>query len=289
MRWRALKKVMPDRRESPVAPWPVACKRRLRNKAGMGPASESRPFGWMFRGADSRTMSDLTFNKIAGGVLATFLAIFLLKEGTDILFEREPPEHPGYNIDVPADLAGGAAGPVAPTGPPDWGTVLPAVNVADGQAIAQSKCSSCHHFDASNNTGPGLMGVLGRQPGTHPGFGYSTAMTAFGQANHAWDYDHLWHFIGAPQHYIEGTRMTFIGLRSSDDRVKVIAYLRSLGSTNIPIPPPHPAAAAPAAGAPAPAAGHATPAAGAATPAAGAAAAPATGAAPATTPAAAHH
>jgi cytochrome c len=244
-------------------------------------------------------MGDLTFNKIAGAVLATFLVIFLLQEVTTVLFEREPPEHPGYAIAV-AEGMGGGGGPEAPTGPPDWGTVLPTADIAAGEAIVQSHCTSCHHFDpaGTNGTGPGLFGVLGRQPGSHPGFSYSSSMTAFGQANHAWDYDRLWNFIGGPQRYIEGTRMTFAGLRSSDDRVKVIAYLRSLGSTNVPIPAPHPAAAAPAAapaaGAPAPAGGAPSATGSAQTPAPSAPGAPgaatnppanpSAGSAPATTP-----
>ena len=225
----------------------------------------------------------LTFNKIAGATLATLLTIFLLREGTDILYEREVPETPGYKIDVPADLAGGAGGPVAPTGPPDWGTVLASADIAAGAAIVQSKCSSCHHVDpsSSNSTGPGLFGVVGRRPGSHAAFSYSSGMTAYGQANPTWDYDHLWTFIGAPARTVEGTRMTYVGLRSSDERVAVIAYLRSLGSTSVPIPAPDPTRAAPAAAGAPPAAGSA-PATGTAPAAAGTAPA-----APAATPAAA--
>ena len=43
-------------------------------------------------------MSDLTFNKIAGAVLATGLAIFLLREVSAIVFEKEEPEKAGYAI-----------------------------------------------------------------------------------------------------------------------------------------------------------------------------------------------
>ena len=58
-------------------------------------------------------MSDLTFNKIAAGVLASGLAIFLLREVATELFHQEPPEKPGYAIAVVEEAAeGGAAAEV---------------------------------------------------------------------------------------------------------------------------------------------------------------------------------
>ena len=56
--------------------------------------------------------------------------------------------------------------------------------------------------------------------------------------------------------YIDGTKMSFIGLKQSQDRINVIAYLHTLGS-NLPIPAPKPAAAPAASTAAAPAAGAA--------------------------------
>jgi cytochrome c len=81
-------------------------------------------------------------------------------------------------------------------------------------------------------------------------------MTDFGSKNPAWDYEHLNAFLSGPQKYIAGTKMTFVGLKKPEDRIAIIAYLHSLGST-LPFPAPNPAAAA----APAAAAG-ATPAGG---------------------------
>jgi len=221
-------------------------------------------------------VSDLTFNKIAGAVLATGLAVFLLREVSSIVFEKEPPEKAGYAIAVADTGEGGGAAPEAPI---DWGTVLPTADIEAGKAIS-AKCQSCHNFDpaGTNGTGPGLFGVVGRKPGSHPGFSYSQGMQDFGAKQPVWDYEHLNAFLSGPQKYISGTKMTFVGLKKPEDRIAIIAYLHSLGST-LPFPKPNPAAAA----APAAAAG-AAPAAGAAAPAAGgdkAAAAPAAGAAPA--------
>jgi cytochrome c len=195
-------------------------------------------------------MSDLTFNKIAGGVLLTGLIIFGLKEASDIVFAKHELEKPGYEIAVAEEAgAGGAAAEVAP----DWGSVLTPANVTAGQAVS-AKCASCHNFTPENHTGPGLFGVVGRKPGTHPGFAYSPAMVEYGNKNPVWDYDKLDTFLKAPGKDVSGTKMTFVGLKKQEDRIAIIAYLHSLGSS-LPIPAPKPAGAAPAA--PAAAAGEA--------------------------------
>ena len=197
-------------------------------------------------------MSDLTFNKIAGAVLATGLALAGLKELSTGLFAQEPPKKAGYLIEVADEAAGGAA-EVVDT-PPDWGTVLAKADVKAGEAVF-AKCKSCHNADngGANGTGPALWGVEGRKPGTAPGFTYSSGMTEFAGKQAIWDYQHVYEFIKAPQKYISGTKMTFVGLKKPEDRINVIAYLHAQGSS-LPIPAPNPAAAAPVAAAPAAAA-----------------------------------
>jgi cytochrome c len=202
-------------------------------------------------------MSDLNFNKVAGAVLATGLAIVGLRELSSGVFDKEPVTKPGFKVEVAAEAGGEAA---APDVPPDWGTVLPAADVKAGEAVF-AKCKSCHNADngGPNSTGPNLWGVVGRPPGSHPGFAYSDGMKAFGAKQPIWDYEHIYEFVKGPQAYIQGTKMTFVGLKQPQDRINVIAYLHSQGSS-LPIPAPKPAAAAPAAAAPA-AGAEATPAA----------------------------
>lgn len=221
-------------------------------------------------------MSDLTFNKIAGGVLLTGLVIFGLREASDIVFKKTEVEKAGYEIAVQEEGPGGAA--AAEDTPPDWNAVLTPANVAAGQAVS-AKCAACHKLDASNAnaTGPGLWDVVGRKPAAHPGFNYSGAMKDFAGKQPIWDYDALYTFLKAPGKDVPGTNMTFVGLKKPEDRIAMIAYLHSLGS-KLPVPPPRPAAAAAAPAAEgAPAADAAAPAApgGTTAPAAGAAAAPA--------------
>jgi cytochrome c len=206
-------------------------------------------------------MSDLTFNKVAGAVLATGLAIVGLRELSSGVFSQEKVEKPGYAVEVVEDSGGGAA--VADV-PPDWGTVLPAADVAAGEAVFQ-KCKSCHSAEQGgpNGTGPDLWGVEGRKPGSHAGFAYSAAMTEFGSKQPVWDYEHIYEFVKNPQKYLPGTKMTFVGLKQQQDRINVIAFLHSKGGT-LPIPAPNPAAAAAAAAPAATAPAGAAPAPGAA-------------------------
>ena len=188
-------------------------------------------------------MADLTFNKVAGAVLATGLAIFGLRELSSGVFGDHKVEKPGYAVEVAAETSGGAE---AADVPPDWGTVLPKADVAAGQATF-AKCQSCHSLTA-NGTGPDLMGVVGRKPGTEAGFSYSPAMQAFGGKTPIWDYDHLYEFLKNPQAYVSGTKMTFVGLKKPEDRINIIAFLHTQGSS-LPIPAPNPKAAAAAASA----------------------------------------
>ena len=188
-------------------------------------------------------MSDeLFWNKVFGAILATLLVLFGLRQISDMIFTVKPPLKPGYAIAVQLASTTGAE-PVDV--PPDWGTVLPTANVADGATIV-NKCKSCHNFDngGPNQTGPNLWGVIGRKPGTHPGFAYSSAMQAFGNKIGVWDYQHVYEFITGPQNYLDGTKMSFVGLKQRQDRIDVIAWLRQQSSSPVAIPAPNPKAAA---------------------------------------------
>jgi cytochrome c len=200
-------------------------------------------------------MSGLGFNKLAGALLATGLAVIGLNELSSGIFEPEQAKKAGYFVEVKDDSA--AAGPEKPDLPPDWGTVLPMADVKAGQDTF-AKCASCHKPTDENNTGPGLLGVVGRKPASHPGFAYSDAIKTTATWP-VWDDDHIYAFLKGPQKYIPGTKMTFVGLKgqtSTQDRINVIAYLRTLGGT-LPVPKPDPSRTAAAAAGAAPAAGGA--------------------------------
>ncbi|WAC47712.1 cytochrome c family protein [Asticcacaulis sp. SL142] len=215
---------------------------------------------------------DLKLNMIMGAGLAAALAIMGVRIGADALYHTEAPEKPGYLIEVAEVAEGGeAAGPEIL---PDWGTVLATADLAAGEAQFK-KCMSCHQVTDANGTGPGLNGIVGRPTAAHAGFAYSDAMKAHAGPAPNWTYDELYHFLGAPGKWVKGTKMAFAGIKKPEDRVNLIAWLKTHGSAGYAVPAPDPTrqpgaattAAAPVEGAPATAPAE-TPAATAATPAA---------------------
>lgn len=192
---------------------------------------------------------DLQFNKIAGAGLATVFTILVVNTIADGVYHQEAPEKMGYHVEV-ADEAGGAAEVELP---PDWGTLLPAADLAAGEQ-AFARCATCHTITqaGANGTGPNLWGIVGGPVMHASGFSYSAAMQAHAAAAPTWGYDELDQFITNPGRYVSGTAMTFGGLRNAEERHNLIAYLRSQGSTGYAVPAPdptrQPGAAAPAAG-----------------------------------------
>jgi cytochrome c len=195
---------------------------------------------------------DLTLNKIMGACLVTGLVIMGVRIASDNIYGFKPAAKPGYAIEVADTGEAGGAAEVADT-PPDWGTVLPAANV-DAGSKTFVKCQACHNNlqGGPNMTGPNLWGVVGRPTASHPGMSYSDAMMAHAKDSPSWTYDQLYMFLANPGKWVKGTKMTFAGVKKPQDRIDLIAYLRSQGSTGYPIPAPDPSRAAgakPAAGA----------------------------------------
>ena len=198
-------------------------------------------------------MDSFEWNKIIGAVLGTAIFIFVVRVVAENIYEPEKPAKPGYIVEgvVENPAGGGAAAPVEEA-LPDWGTVLAKADVAAGKATS-SKCEACHDLSSAKTTkiGPPLFGVVDRPRASIAGFSYSGAMKAKGGT---WTYDELFKFLKSPGAYITGTKMSFAGISKADDRVNLIAFLRTNADSPAAIPAPKPAAAPAAAAAPADAA-----------------------------------
>ena len=188
-------------------------------------------------------MSDLRFNSIAGAVLASVLGVMGLGVAADVVFHPSYPEKAGFTPVVAE--TGGGGGPAA-EGPTDFGALLGTPEqLADMIARGErgvAACKSCHNFDAGgpNGTGPGMHDVFGRPVASHAGFAFSDAMQAHGGN---WDFAALDDFLNSPGQVVRGTKMAFAGIRRTEDRVAVIAYLRSISPNQLPIPAALPQAA----------------------------------------------
>ncbi len=223
-------------------------------------------------------MDFFTWNRIAGTVLVTALYVVVLRIGAEALYHVEPPEQPAYivegleDISAPADPAAlatpaapaAAAAPAATAAPaaaataaapaapvpipeielPDFASAISSANIANGQMIAEP-CAFCHNWEEGdgNLIGPNLYGVVGGARASVEGFNYSPA---FQSLNGVWTYAELFAFLEQPSLYAPGTLMAFAGISGEQDRLDLIAYMRSWSANPAPISPPMPAPQTPA-------------------------------------------
>lgn len=99
------------------------------------------------------------------------------------------------------------------------------------------KCKACHLVgeNAANRVGPHLNDVFGRQAGSLAGFRYSDVMVSAGENGLVWDEATIDDFIAKPRAFMKGSRMSFVGLRKADDRVNLVAYLKTFSSPAEPV------------------------------------------------------
>ena len=103
-------------------------------------------------------------------------------------------------------------------------SVAPARAQPAGEAVFKKNCAICHTVEAGKNKiGPALSGIVGRKAGTISGFNYSAANNSSGAT---WDEQTLDTYLIAPQKFIPGTKMVFVGLPNPEDRKALIAYLK---------------------------------------------------------------
>ncbi|CDN56560.1 Cytochrome c, membrane-bound [Neorhizobium galegae bv. officinalis bv. officinalis str. HAMBI 1141] len=185
-------------------------------------------------------------NMAAGALLATVFVMMSVSIASEGIFHSEVPEKAGFAIIAAEEPAAGeAAAPAAAAVP--IAQLLVKADAKAGEATFK-KCQSCHSGEKGgpNKVGPDLWGVVDRPVGEHEGFAYSAGMKEFskGGAEH-WTFDNLNHFLTAPKAFVKGTAMGFAGIKNDSERANLIAYLRTLADSPVPLPDPN-AAPAPA-------------------------------------------
>ncbi len=181
-------------------------------------------------------MDSFELNKMAGALLGTVFFVFSVGLMSDALFSKEAPEKPGYALmaaegDAPAGGAAAAPAAIEPIGP-----LLAKADPAIGETVFK-KCGACHSGDkgGANKVGPNLWGIVGRPMAAHEGFNYSAAIKEFATGK-PWDFESLSTFVTKPKAYIKGTAMGFAGLPKAEDRANLLAYLRTLSDSPVPLP-----------------------------------------------------
>jgi cytochrome c len=178
-------------------------------------------------------MSSLELNKVAAAVLiAGIFALVSAIIAKEVMHVDEL-ENAVYSL-VSEEATPKVGGEQKPQGPGAILALLAQADPASGEKVFK-KCVQCHTAEkgGANRVGPHLWNVVGSKIGSREGYKNSKAMDAKGGV---WDYEALNHFLYKPKDYVKGTKMTFVGLKKDQDRANIIAYLRTLSDSPVPLP-----------------------------------------------------
>jgi cytochrome c len=174
-------------------------------------------------------MNSFELNKMVGAVL---LGGFVLLVCSILAGKLVVPHRSETAMAVPQ---GGQA--PAPAPGEKLESVIPLLASADLKAGEASfkKCATCHTIDKGGpaKVGPNLWGVVGGPHAHMQGFAYSDALK--GKTGN-WDYDALNAWLFSPKDDVPGTKMSFPGLKKTQERADVIAYLRTQSDSPLPLP-----------------------------------------------------
>ena len=180
----------------------------------------------------------------ASGTKMAFAGISSDRQRADVIdYLRTNAAHPEPLPPVPKATPGAGAqaagGPgmdsTTPAGP-SFGALVARADVGAGQSDAQKYCGACHSFakGGTNMVGPNLYGVVGQKIAAKPGYGFSGALKA--KSGQTWGYDDLDVWLRNPKEFAAGTKMAFAGIASTRQRAAVVAYLRTLSDSPLPLP-----------------------------------------------------
>jgi cytochrome c len=179
--------------------------------------------------------SSLEWNKIAGAVLVALLTVKVI----DVVGEKV--YHPKKLEKNVLEIAGveNQGAPQQNNAPPAKQEEPIAARLAKADAAAGkksfSKCLVCHtdQKGGPNKIGPNLWGVVGAKKDARSDYQYSGVLAKKGGN---WTFDDLDKWLTKPSAFAPGTKMTFAGDPSGQDRANIIAYLRTQSDSPVPLP-----------------------------------------------------
>tara|TARA_A100001037_G_scaffold132442_2_gene120172 strand:- start:4734 stop:5276 length:543 start_codon:yes stop_codon:yes gene_type:complete len=178
-------------------------------------------------------MDTFELNKIAGGILATLLVLYVINGIGNVAVSPNDLETVAYPVPAMEGATAAASAAVEEEGP-SLAALLAAADVDKGKKVFK-KCAACHTPEqgGKNKVGPNLWNIVGRDMASAGGFSYSSKMSEVGGA---WSFESMDAFLTSPKKYMPGNKMTFPGLKKATDRANVIAYLRTLSDSPQPLP-----------------------------------------------------
>lgn len=171
-------------------------------------------------------MSNLELNKISAAVLLSTLITVSVGFVSNILYKPKLDlDQRGYQVDMtstePANKHASFIDKTTDT--LDINKIMKNANAEAGAKIIK-KCIACHSLNQGgvNKVGPNLWRVVNAKKGVKPGYAYSKAMIDSGGV---WDHESLFYFLQKPSKFMPGTKMSFAGIKESQDIADIVAYL----------------------------------------------------------------
>jgi cytochrome c len=192
-----------------------------------------------------------TSGKIVIAAVAALAGAAALGAYSDAVFAPEAPAKRGYVIPeasapqaaapAPAAAATPAAAPTQAAAAP--AAVAPAASLpallakadpARGQGAVKI-CQACHSFVKGGpaEVGPPLYDVVDRPVASIAGFSYTDGVKKIGGE---WSFDKLDRWITKPSAMAPGTKMSYPGEPDPQKRADILAYLRTLSDSPVPLP-----------------------------------------------------
>lgn len=169
-------------------------------------------------------MSSFEFNKIFAAIL--FAGIVAMLGGFISELLMHPHELEKDAVEIAGGPVSGGSAAAAPAGPEPIASLIASADIARGKKLSKA-CAACHSFDKGgvHKVGPNLHSIVGAAKAGKAGYTYSDALKAAGGA---WSVDDLNGFLWKPKKYIQGTKMNYVGLKKTEDRAAMVAWLKSL-------------------------------------------------------------
>jgi len=94
-----------------------------------------------------------------------------------------------------------------------------------------NKCKACHGVDegGKNKLGPNLWNIVGAPIAAVEKYKYSKALLAYAAEAGTWNEENLDAWLKKPKDVVRKTKMIFAGLKKTEERANLIAFLKENG------------------------------------------------------------
>lgn len=176
----------------------------------------------------------LELNKIAAAILTGGVIAMGSGFAAEVLVHPHELEESVYKV-AALEEGGGMEAAAEQPGSESVLSLLASAEASEGERVARA-CGACHSFEEGgpNKVGPNLWNILNENHASVDDYAYSDALK--GMSDKPWSYEEIDAFLANPKEYAPGTKMSFAGVKSPEDRAKLIAYLRSMSDSPPPLP-----------------------------------------------------